>query len=500
MKRTFTIITAAALLAAAACTGTPAGGDTTTGKESVSISQDTLRFGPEGGNQEITVTSSAEWRMTADSEWASASALEGNSGDKVSITAAANESGEERTATFKVFTGSAVCPLTIVSSPEYRLDVASGDTISVAVGGGDVIIMVDSNAEGLEYTLSDNGNEWLTPLSSGPAFGNIKYKFSASGNQLFSERMTRITFSGSGLSAEAIVLQAKTPSIQTDTTYIKYGLDKVEESLEIRSNLKFEITSDSDWLVLGKTATGSEKDGLTTYTVPYSMEAATGSRVGKLHITSTEEPFELDITIKQENPDAVLATIPDSKLREVLAEAGLIILNGEDTPEVEITPEGLSATEINIRKSGYNGYGIKSVEGIEAFTEAEVLNLGNNKLTSVDISKMTKVKSIDVSVNFNLAQITLGDNPVETLTNDNNNMINSVTISGSNVKFIDYGLADKFNQYTDALATLDLSGCPSLEKLNMEYRSKIKTIIVKSGLKDKIVFENLKEGVEIVEQ
>lgn len=499
MKRILLIPAAAAAIAAVACTETPAGGDASTDAPSVSISQDTLRFGPEGGNQEITVSSSDAWRMTADSEWASASALAGNNGDKVSITAEANESGEERVATFKIFTGSAVCPLTVISSPEYRLEIASGDTAAVAVTGGDVIIMVDSNTEGLGYTMDEGTAEWLTELSSGDAFGKIKYKFSASENTLYTDRAGKIVFSGSGLSAEVTVLQAKTPAILTDTTYIKYGLEKVDGSLEIRSNLKFEITSDSDWLVLGNVTAGSEEDGLTAYTVPYSMDATTYSRVGKLHIVSTEEPFELDITIKQENPDAVLATIPDSKFREVLADAGLVILNG-DAPEVELTQEGISAKEINIRKSGYTGYGITSVEGIEAFTEAEVLNLGNNKLTSIDISKLTKVKSIDVSVNFNLVELKLGDNPVETAVNDNNNQVDNVTVSGSKVKFIDFGLADKFNQYMDALTTLDLSGCPSLEKVDMEYRSKIQTIIVKSGLKDKIVFENLKEGVEIVEQ
>lgn len=500
MKSILLIPAAAAAIAAVACTETPAGGDATTDAPSISISQDTLRFGPEGGNQEITVSSSDAWRMTAESDWAAASVLSGNDGDKVSITADANGSGEERVATFKIFTGSAVCPLTVISSPEYRLEIASGDTSAVAVTGGDVVIMVDSNTDDLSYTVTDNGSEWLTELSSGPAFGKIKYKFSASENPLYTDRVSKIVFSGNGLSAEVTVLQAKTPAIMTDTTYIKYGLEKVEETLEIRSNLKFEITSDSDWLVLGQITAGSEENGLTTYTVPYSMDAAAGSRVADLHISSTEEPFELDITIKQENPDAVLATIPDSKFREVLSDAGLIILNGESTAEVEMTQEGIDATEINIRKSGYYGYGIESVEGIEAFTNAETLNLGNNNLTSIDISKMTKVKSIDFSVNFYITEVNLGDNPVEVATNDNNNQADSIVVSGSKVKFIDFGLADKFNQYMDALVTLDLSGCPSLEKVDMEYRSKIETIIVKSGLKDKIVFENLKEGVEIVEQ
>lgn len=131
----------------------------------------------------------------------------------------------------------------------------------------------------------------------------------------------------------------------------------------------------------------------------------------------------------------------------------------------------------NIDIIGYHE--IKSLDGIEIFTELKSLRCHNHDLESLNISKniklesfscdgQEKLKSLDLSKNIKLKSLWLTSIPISSIDLTNNLNIKTIHICGTNINEIDLSKNTKLEfleVYMNKLETLDITHNPNLHFL-----------------------------------
>lgn len=138
--------------------------------------------------------------------------------------------------------------------------------------------------------------------------------------------------------------------------------------------------------------------------------------------------------------------------------------------------KGLSSTEIKaVTNIDVSGKSIKNLKGIERFTALKELNASNNNLTSVDLTKNTKLTYVNVGKNslktLNLSKCTGG----LTYIICSNNALTTLTLPSvsylKKLNFIDVS-HNKFTSRKNAgLATISNSKLANLDEINASYNS-----------------------------
>ena len=197
------------------------------------------------------------------------------------------------------------------------------------------------------------------------------------------------------------------------------------------------------------------------------------------------------VSIVQKDPDAVVVTIADKVFRNKLVDLNWLLELSDGV--CVVTEDGLNATEFTYRPGSWDDP-ILSLEGIEIFANLEKIDVYNNKLTKIDISKLTKVNSLNIDYN-GLSEIVLGDNAVEELNFSalyhqapdsywDYIVPSSLTVSGTHLKTLKVPFSGDGGWWgpTDVLASIDVSGCPALETLDaVRNAGVLKTIYLKQG-------------------
>ena len=170
----------------------------------------------------------------------------------------------------------------------------------------------------------------------------------------------------------------------------------------------------------------------------------------------------------------------------------------------------LSPSEINaITELDFNGKGISNLKGIEHFTALTKLLVGSNNLTTLDVSRNTKLQTLSCG-NNKLASLNLqGCKALKTLYCFSNDFT-TLDLSGLNVEYVDcysnkqlislkvnvctylkqlycqdcqlttLGLSDcnelrTLSCYNNKIRKIDVSECPSLQTLNC-YQNQLTTL------------------------
>ena len=126
-----------------------------------------------------------------------------------------------------------------------------------------------------------------------------------------------------------------------------------------------------------------------------------------------------------------------------------------------------------------DGLGIKSLKGIEFFTEIEGLYCHDNLLTELDVSKNTalkelycsrnQLKSLDVSKNTALTTLNCGDNQLTALDVSKNTALTTLNCYGNQLTALDISGCTALEELycsNNQLTTLDVSGCTALTELS----------------------------------
>lgn len=437
----------------------------------IAISADTILAGTDGATEEITVTSSGDWRLAGVCDWAHPSAVSGRSGDKVTFTIDPNDTEDAREVTFKFFTGSAVAPLKVSSEPGYSLDLLSDADVTFEAPSVDLRIKLHTNIEDLDISFSDGGDQWITFADRSLAFGSTVFTFSVAENTAYDNRSTTITLAGKGKSVEIGVTQRQVDAIEIDSEIYEYDLAGRTVSIPVRSNIDYEVSFDAAWMKQISTR------GLVEGTLRFQLEEATATR--GVEVTLTGHGLTKKFTILQKDPDAKVFSIPDDRFREYLVENKWVMSVGGTM--CVVLEAGLNGTEIYSTGSYYYGR-IESLEGIENFPNVERITLNSNDLKVVDLSALTKVNYLSLNGNYYLEKVDLGDNPIESWNPVSNNYSSatSFTLISSRITTLQYYVTSWYGSY-DRIEWIDVSECPALQTLNCTRGSSLTTLYLKSG-------------------
>lgn len=415
---------------------------------SVSLSTNEIISDSEGGQFDVTVTSSEDWRVSGISDWVTADKTGGKSGEKVTFTVAPSSSMVTDSVFFKIFAGSAVQQVKVKISAGQVINLESEDKVDVSADANAVVIKLKTNIEKFEYDYSDGGADWISFDQRSDAFGLTTLRFNVKRSKEFTARTSDIIIKGASrgdikvnvTQAQRDTMLCETPDIVKDLA--AYG----DIKLVVRANVVPFLTFESTWLEkVSETAGEKAADGLTDYTFVFSAPEAKGSRVTVMncHKADANGIVMHQFSIKQQNPNPIICNITDAKVREALSKQGWIITSGEST-ECEVVDAGLTSTSLTLDKS--------------------------QTVRTIDLSGCKKLKTVLAKEYSMLETVKFGDSPVESfsLGNPDDSGLNSksLTFSGSKVKSIDITCSSWMIAYDyERCASLDITGCTSLESL-----------------------------------
>lgn len=434
----------------------------------VSLSEDVINASPEGGVYEVTVTSDSGWRVSGYSDWTRPTAEEGKSGDKLKFEVDPSGSKEEKTAQFKVFSGSAVETLTIVSKPAYIMNLLSEPQVEYTSDGASLNIKLDTNVPEIESAFTSSGSSWIEFVKREEMFGNTVISFNVLANETYKGRGTEITLSGEGKSVKVAVNQKQLDAVITSTPKVVFeGLGAGQVKFTVRANVEYTYSL-PDWLTLVSETKGSmDAEGLVPTEIVLSFGANIASRVADISFVS-EGKVMLNVAVKQQNPNAILCNIPDSGLRSYLGKLGWVLAS-EASDECEILEPGLTSTSLSL-----SGGSIKSVYGLGAFPELKTLSVSGTGVSVFDVSDCRKLEEVDAPLNPELTEVKLGKAPVVKFNTNaegayvrNYFSASTVTVSSEYLKELNLRSFDcMYLYYYDNCTTIDVSACPALEKLD----------------------------------
>lgn len=269
-----------------------------------------ITFGSEGGEANVTFTSTGSWQLTVPasaSPWCRASSTSGPDGDcSVRITAAANEGHDERNASITITSGSAKATVVVTQKQRDALLVSSSK-VEVAEEGGSFEVTVQSNVD-VSYEIPAQYKSWLhaeTGRGDSRSLKSTTYSFKADSNDTGAKREGEINFTGGGLSETVHVYQAWAPSIvlTSDTEYV--GAEGGSIAVELKSDTEFTyaVTEGSEWLHKNEARSMSSH---TVYLYADSYESTESDRTGTVTFTSEDGAAREDLKVIQRCKGAIV--------------------------------------------------------------------------------------------------------------------------------------------------------------------------------------------------
>ena len=219
---------------------------------SISIEPKELKFGSEGGEQEITITSSGEWEVKGESDWCEISVTSGKSGDKVTFSTDPYENtAEERTTIFTFYCGDKDVDLIVTQEAKvYSISVEPTELSFIAAGEAKTVTITSSD----EWEFSSD--EYWIQSSEKSGENGASVKIIVDENSDPEPRTGIATFKCGDKQANVKITQkAKEYSISIEPTEIEFEAEGGEQTITVTSSDKWEFSSDEYWIQ------SSEKSG-----------------------------------------------------------------------------------------------------------------------------------------------------------------------------------------------------------------------------------------------
>ena len=234
-------------------------------------------------------------------------------------------------------------------------------------------------------------------------------------------------------------------SLTVDKTSFSAEATASNEQIAILSNKDWTAKTNATWLSISPSS--GKADSKLSVDISVSANPATEARSATITITAADKSAE----VKVEQKGKVIIPgldIADAKFKQYLVEAF-----DTDKDEDISTGEAEAVTAMNP-----SGKGIESLSGIEFFVNLESLNCNNNSLTTLDISKNTK-----------LTTLSCDSNKIDSLGLASNTLLKVLSCSSNGMTKLDISnnkeLAD-LNCSLNKMTKLDVSKNIALTDLN----------------------------------
>lgn len=423
-------------------------------------------FGPEGGTQAITVTSSGDWRLSGKADWVSASVSEGKNGETIRFTALPNESAEPRNAVFKVFTGNAVTEIRVTSEIGYYLILdEDSSTNLIPSQGGELAVKLKTNIRDLEC-VAEVEQQWVSYSARKDLFGITHLIFSVAPTDLYQSRSAGITVSGQERSANFSVTQSKIETLFVEEEYLEFDLEARDITIAVQHSVDYNVVVDpeaADWITLKgiSEAADPDGDGLMQSEVSLHLDEGIFTNTGTISFTSREKVMQT-VQIKQQDPNAQYAKISDANLRKYLFELGWL---ADDSEQSEVTGPGFTSTFLEVASPDMMVLDIGTIDGLSAFPALEEVALDHLTVKDIDLTDCDKIRRLGLYKLYNVTDIDTGSNPVLTIDLYVPHLFaDHMNISGERISEIIIGSTDQMVQY-ESCTYIDVTGCPGLKTL-----------------------------------
>lgn len=305
--------------------GNNGGGQTT--QASLTVSPTNVDFSTDGGTSKVTITSSAAWTAElvndrAD-DWCSIDSTSGSAGTStLTITATANDTPDDRTATIVVKSGTLSKTINVSQKQKDALTVTSSK-FEVDAEGGEVVVEVKANID-FEYAIDDAAKDWIS-YEGTRAIQTSTLVFKVAKNDDTEKREGTITIKSGEFSEDVMIYQAgEEPSIVISQDEYTVSSDGETIAVEVSSNVDVavEIPEDVDWIKESTTRATSTN----TYYFDITKNEDYDQRSAEICFTNKENNLSEGVTITQVQKDALVVakdsyTI-DSEGDEIVIEVG----------------------------------------------------------------------------------------------------------------------------------------------------------------------------------
>lgn len=258
----------------------------------ISVSPSELKFGAEGGEQAITVTSSDEWEVKGESDWCDISVTSGKNGDKVTFFADPYTNTEEaRTATYTFVCGDKKIELNIEQEAKIYSISVEPTILTYDVEGGEQTVTITSSDEWTAAYPTDH-KDWLK-VSSVEGENGAKVNITVEKSDSPEIRYSYVSFYCGDKIAEVTIEQAaKEYSISVEPTETKFAANGEEKEVTVSSSDEWELTTDCDWI---QTSASKGNNG-TSVKITASFNNTSEQRTGAIVFTCGNKTAELKLT------------------------------------------------------------------------------------------------------------------------------------------------------------------------------------------------------------
>ena len=444
---------------------------------SISIEPKELKFGAEGGEQEITVTSSDEWEVKGESDWCEISLTSGNNGDKVTFFADPYENTtEERSATFTFYCGDKDVDLIVTQEAKvYSISVEPTELSFIAAGEAKTVTITSSD----EWEFSSD--EYWIQSSEKSGENGASVKIIVDENSDPEIRTGIATFKCGDKQANVKITQeAKEYSISIEPTEIEFEAEGGERNITVTSSDSWRLTTSSDWIA---TSTKSGNNG-SMVNIAVGYNTSDEIRTGIITFTCGDKTAKFTVTQNPDSSPIIQFKDPYFEMELLERKQWSIYWNGVEYEVNNVDKNGdgkiSTAEAATVKVVHISDDKVRNVDELKTyFSSLEYLRISGNSLEHLDLSghpTLTRIGCDRTSADINLNNCcSLKEITIEYCRSNNNINISDCTAlidiscDDNNLTSLDVSGCTALTELdcsVNQLTSLDVSGCTALTKLD----------------------------------
>lgn len=457
----------------------------------ITLSSLSAELGPELSSVTVQVKSSGDWRLSGKKTWCVPSSVEGVSGDEVVFTIEPNTTQQVRKITYTFFTDHVAEKYEVIQYPEDFFHYDSEVNYELTDEEQTLLLSVKTN-KNYVVSVPEDCQDWIIVPSAGAETKESRIKVVVKENDTYKKRQGHLTILSDDQSHEVAINQEQNDAILLEgEEKIVVGLEEQILVIPIQTNvpIKVELIYNSkNWMTVLPIDNELSGDGLATKEIRLKLSESVHSRSGSIAIHADKANFykKYELTLEQKNPNAVVVEFEDPELVKTLERENLVYVM--ESGLCEMTPSGMATTTLRLGSSP-----ISSIQGIEAFSNLQSLDISRSMVEVIDVSGCEKLDVLECK-SIGVNTIKLGNSKVKTL--DVSNFLfhidgrsgfkivapTELTIEGESLETLDVSLSDYNYKDMHKLQTLDVSACPNLKTLHATSLNKyFNKIILKEG-------------------
>lgn len=409
--------------------------------QTLAVSNNSFIFGPEAGASDFLITSNTAWSISSNQSWCNISTTSGSNNETISFSITPNTSTQSRTAIINI--NSSALSVQIIVTQEGKTEVnstlsVSPETISVTAIEQTSFFDISSNTD---WTISSD-QSWCTPaVISGN--GDKTISCSISENTQSQSKTAIITVNAGSISRKITLTQdgKEIPTLSLSHESISVTANEQMFSFDISSNTDWSISSDQSWCIPAITSGNGDK------TISCSVFENIQSQIRTATLTVNVEGLSKRVIVTQSGEEIVNINIPDPNFKAYL------ITNYDTNKDGEISEkEALSITRLECNKISIN-----TLTGIEHLSNLSILLINENNIKTIDVSKNSKLTSLDCY-----------SNQIETIDLSQNTNLEWLRIDFNNLTILDISNNEKL-EYISCVRN-------KLTELNLDKNANLKSL------------------------